>query len=104
MDEVPLRQHTKLFLHRELTVTVLAIEDTLFTDTHVTVTAVVDEMRLLYHATHLDPEEWAPALCTTTVELDPEEPIPLDEDGFCAYLNQLDPQWELVERDDFDLD
>ena len=104
MDEVPLRQHTKLFLHRELTMTVLAIEDTLFTDTHVTVTAVVDEMRLLYHATHLDPEEWAPALCTTTVELDPEEPIPLDEDGFCAYLNQLDPQWELVERDDFDLD
>ena len=104
MDEVPLRQHTHVFLHRELTMTVLAIEDTLFTDTHVTVTAVVDEMRLLYHATHLDPEEWAPALCTTTVELDPEEPIPLDEDGFCAYLNQLDPQWELVERDDFDLD
>ena len=47
--------------------TVLAIEDTLFTDTHVTVTAVVDEMRLLYHATHLDPEEWAPALCQTTI-------------------------------------
>ena len=84
--------------------TVLAIEHTSFTDTHVTVTAVVDDMRLLYHATHLDPEEWAPALCTTTVELDPEEPIPLDEDGFCAYLDQLDPQWELVERDDFDLD
>jgi hypothetical protein len=84
--------------------TVLAIEDTQFTDTHVTVTAVVDEMRLLYHATHLDPEEWAPALCTTTVELDPEEPIPLDEDGFCAYLDQLDPQWQLVESDDFDLD
>jgi hypothetical protein len=84
--------------------TVLAIEHTQFNKTYVTVTAVVDNMRLLYHATHLDPEEWAPALCTTTVELDPEEPIPLDEDGFCAYLNQLDPQWELVERDDFDLD
>ncbi len=84
--------------------TVLAIEHTSFTDTHVTVTAVVDEMRLLYHATHLDPEEWAPALCTTTVELDPEEPIPLDEDGFCAYLDQLDLQWQLVESDDFDLD
>jgi hypothetical protein len=84
--------------------TVLAIEHTQFNETYVTVTAVVDNMRLLYHATHLDPEEWAPALCTTTVELDPEEPIPLDEDGFCAYLNQLDPQWELVERDDFDLD
>jgi len=84
--------------------TVLAIEDTLFTDTHVTVTAVVDNMRLLYQATHLDPEEWAPALCTTTVELDPEESIPFDEDGFCAYLNQLDPQWQLVDTSDYDLD
>jgi hypothetical protein len=43
--------------------TVLAIEHTSFTDTHVTVTAVVDEMRLLYRATRFDPEEWAPALC-----------------------------------------
>jgi hypothetical protein len=52
--------------------TVLAIEHTSFTDTHVTVTAVVDEMRLLYRATRFEPEEWAPALCQTTVELDPE--------------------------------
>jgi len=77
--------------------TVLAIEETLFTDTHVTVTAVVDEMRLLYRATYLDPEEWTPALCQTTIELDPEEPIPLDEDGFCAYLDDLDPQWQLLD-------
>jgi len=79
--------------------TVLAIEDTHFTQTHVTVTAVVDEMRLLYRATRFDPEEWAPALCRTTIELDPEEQIPLDEDGFCSYLDDLDPQWELIERD-----
>jgi len=80
--------------------TVLAIENTQFTDTHVTVTAVVDDMRLLYHATHLDPEEWAPALCTTTIELDPEESIPLDEDGFCSYLNDLDPLWQLLDVTD----
>ena len=77
--------------------TVLAIEHTEITDTHVTVTAVVDEMRLLYRATYLDPEEWAPALCQTTIELDPEEPIPLDEDGFCSYLDDLDPQWQLLD-------
>ena len=80
--------------------TVLAIEDTYFTQTHVTVTAVVDDMRLLYRATRFDPEEWAPALCTTTIELDPEEPIPLDEDGFCSYLDQLDPQWQLLDLSD----
>jgi hypothetical protein len=84
--------------------TVLAIENTLFTDTHVTVTAVVDEMRLLHRATYLDPEEWAPALCTTIIELDPEEPIPLDEDGFCSYLDQLDPQWQIVDTSDYNLD
>ena len=82
--------------------TVLAIEDTHFTQTHVTVTAVVDEMRLLYRATRLDPEEWAPALCQTTIELDPGESIPLDEDGFCAYLDHLDPQWELIDTNDLD--
>jgi hypothetical protein len=80
--------------------TVLAIEDTYFTQTHVTVTAVVDEMRLLYRATRFEPEEWAPALCQATIELDPEESIPLDEDGFCAYLDHLDPQWQLLDLTD----
>ena len=78
---------------------VLAIEDLYFTESHVTITALVDEMRLLYRATRFEPEEWAPALCQTTIELDPEEPIPLDEDGFCSYLDDLDPQWQLVEID-----
>ena len=80
--------------------TVLSIEETLILDTHVKVKAIVDEMRLLYRATHFEPDEWAPALCQTTIELDPEEPIPLDEDGFCAYLDQLDPQWQLPDKDD----
>ena len=80
--------------------TVLAIEHTQFNETYVTVTAVVDDMRLLYRATRFEPEEWAPALCQATIELDPEESIPLDEDGFCAYLNQLDPQWELLDMSD----
>ena len=82
--------------------TVLAIEDISFANNHATVTAVVDEMRLLYRATRLDPEEWAPALCQTTIELDPGESIPLDEDGFCTYLDHLDPQWQLVDTTDLD--
>jgi len=77
--------------------TVLAIENTYFEGNNVVITAVVDEMRLLYRATRLDPEEWAPALCQTTIELDPGESVPLDEDGFCAYLDHLDPQWQLLD-------
>jgi len=84
--------------------TVLAIEDTIIEDSNVTVTAVVDEMRLLYRATYLEPEEWAPALCTATFQLDEGEQIPLDEDGFCGYLDQLDLYWQLVDTSDSDLD
>jgi len=81
--------------------TVLAIEHTSFIDdTHVTVTAVVDEMRLLYRATRFEPEEWAPALCEATIELDPTEQIPLDEDGFCSYLDHLDPDWQVLDLTD----
>ena len=83
---------------------VLAIEDTFIEGSNVTVTAVVDDMRLLYRATRFEPEEWAPALCQATIELDPEEPIPLDEDGFCSYLDQLDPYWQLVDTSDYALD
>jgi hypothetical protein len=78
---------------------VLAIEDTTINGYEVTVTAIVDEMRLIYRSTYLDPEEYAPALCRTSFELDEGEQIPLDEDGFCDYLAKLDPDWELLPID-----
>jgi hypothetical protein len=84
--------------------TVLAIENTTIDGSNVTVTAVVEDMRLLYKATRDDPEEWAPALCTTSFELDPEQPIPTDEDSFCNYLSDLSLNWELVDTSDYNLD
>ncbi len=45
---------------------VLAIEHTVIDGNDVTVTAVVDEMRLIHKSTHLDPDEYAPALCRTS--------------------------------------
>ena len=84
--------------------TVLAIENTTIDGSNVTVTAVVEDMRLLYKATRDDPEEWAPALCTTSFELDPEQPIPTDEYSFCNYLSDLSLNWELVDTSDYNLD
>jgi hypothetical protein len=81
---------------------VLAIEHTTIEDGYVTVTAVVENMRLLYRATYRDPEEWAPALCTASFELDEDEQIPTDEDGFCFYLHKLDLDWQLVDVSDYD--
>jgi len=83
---------------------VLAIEDTCIDGANVTVTAVVEDMRLLYQATRYEPEEWCPALCQTTFSVDPDEQIPTDEDGFCSYLDQLDLHWQLVDTSDYDLD
>jgi hypothetical protein len=76
--------------------TVLAIEDTLIYGTDVCVTAVVDEMRLLYRATHFEPEEYAPALCRAYFSMDEGEQIPTDEDGFCQYLDSLNLDWEIL--------
>ena len=84
--------------------TVLSIEETIINQSHVTVTALVDEMRLIYKATYFDPDEWAPALCTAHFELDPDEQVPVDEDGFCQYLADRDLQWQLVDTSDWNLD
>jgi hypothetical protein len=80
---------------------VLSIEDTTINGDYVTVTAMVDNMRLLYRATRLDPEEWAPALCEATFQLGEDESIPTSEDGFCCYLDHRDVEWQLVDTSDY---
>ena len=79
---------------------ILAIEDTFIDGSNVTVTAVVEDMRLLYRASRYEPEEWAPALCTASFQLDDGEQIPTDEDGFCSYLTNLDLDWEPLDMSD----
>lgn len=78
---------------------ILAIEDTIIDGNDVTVTALVDEMRLLYPATQFDPAEYAPALCTAYFTMDEGEQIPTDEDGFCQYLDSLNLDWQLLPVD-----
>jgi hypothetical protein len=58
---------------------------------------------LLRRATRDDPDQWGPGLCSTSFELADDESIPTDEDGFCSYLDRLNPQWELVDLSDYDL-
>ena len=82
---------------------VLFIENTSIDNNHVTVTAVVEDMCLLRKATRDDPDQWSPGLCSTSFELADDESIPIDEDGFSSYLDQLDPQWQLVDTSDYDL-
>lgn len=83
---------------------ILAIESTSIENNNVTVEAVVNDMRCIYKGSYEDPAEYAPALCSTTFSLDPEESIPLDEDGFCEYLAKLNLDWQLVDTSDWYLD
>jgi len=83
---------------------VLSIHETTTDNNNVTITAMVEDMRLLYKATRDDPEEWCPALCSTSFELDDNESIPLDEDSFCEFLDSLGLQWELVDTSDYYLE
>ena len=83
---------------------VLAVEDTTIKDNYVTVTALVDEMRLLYQATLNEPEEWAPAFCQASFELDEDESMPTSENSFCEFLANKDLDWQLVDTSDWSLD
>ena len=76
--------------------TVLAIESTTIEDDYVTVEAVVDEMRCIYAASYTSPAEYAPALCRASFFLGDEQ-IPVDEDGFCRYLDTCCLDWEPID-------
>ena len=83
---------------------VLAIESTTIKNNDVTVEAMVDDMRCISRATYSHPAEYAPALCIVTFQVDPDEQIPTDEDGFCRYLHSLNLEWQPVDTSDYDLD
>lgn len=83
---------------------VLAIHNFQIADDYCTVEALVEDSVLVYLQTHESPAEYAPGICEAQFALDPEEPIPVDENDFCRYLNSLDLDWRLVEVDNSDLD
>lgn len=80
--------------------TILAIESTDIDELRVRVTAIVENMLLISHQTLEEPAQYAPAICTAEFEMDPEEQIPLDEDGFCNYLDDLDLNWQPIDLSD----
>jgi len=80
---------------------VLAIESTTIKDDLVTVEAIIGDAGLISRGTRWSPPEYAPALCRAVFYLDEGEHVPTNEDGFCSYLDRLDPQWELIDTSDY---
>jgi hypothetical protein len=81
--------------------TVLSIHEFDIRGDNATVTALVDNMRLAHRATHLEPDEWAPAVCSSSFELHQDEQIPTNESDLCQYLTDLDLDWQLVDTSDW---
>lgn len=76
---------------------ILSIDSIHLQDNVVNVTAVVEDMKLLYYATQYDPEEYCPALCSASFEVDcPIETLE-DDDKLIQYLETLDLDWQIVD-------
>jgi len=68
-------------------------------DDRVTVTAVVEDTKLVYPATQFEPAEYGPALCEASFYLDEGELLPSDDEQLIEYLENLNLDWELTLED-----
>jgi hypothetical protein len=69
------------------------------TDDIVEVTAVIEDTKLVYAGSIIDPPEYGPGICKTKFYLDEEEVLPEDEDELISFLESMDLDWELVGDD-----
>jgi len=83
---------------------VLTVESTTIDNDCVTVTAIVDGMKLFCPATLLDPAEYAPALCMASFDLYEDEVLPTDEDELREYLEERSLGWIVVDTSDYYID
>jgi len=83
---------------------VLTVESTTIDNDCVTVTAIVDGIKLFCPATLLDPAEYAPALCMAAFDLYEDEVLPTDEDALCKYLEGRGLSWIVVDTSDYYID
>lgn len=64
------------------------------------VKAVVEDMVKVFSGNKYEPEEYGPALCETSVELEDNELIPSDDDGLIDYLEHLNVDWEVIDPEE----
>jgi hypothetical protein len=63
------------------------------------VEAIVDDMRCVRPASRWEPEEWAPALCTTVVLAESED-WPETEIEQKQWLEDYEPEWIVEDTSD----
>jgi hypothetical protein len=75
---------------------VISIEKIIIDDDYVTVNAIVENMRLRYSSTYYEPEEWEPALSSSSFYLSENEELPTDDEELLNYINSLDLDWNIL--------
>lgn len=75
------------------------VYDVVQEDDRVSVTAVVEDVRLIYPATRFEPEEYGPGLCKAFFYLGDDEILPTDDEELIKFLECLDLDWELISED-----
>ena len=68
-------------------------------DDRVTVTAVVEDTKMVYPATRFEPAEYGPALCEASFYLDEDELLPSNDEQLIEYLENLNLDWDLILED-----
>ena len=67
----------------------------------ITVSAIIEDMILVYNQTLYDPPEYGPALCEASFELDVDEIVPDNEYDLIQYLERLDLDWIVLDTNDY---
>jgi hypothetical protein len=66
-------------------------------DNTIHVEAVIEDFILVSEATLDSPEEYGPAICETSFELEEDEILPDNENELIDFLDKMYLEWKLVE-------
>jgi hypothetical protein len=67
-----------------------------------TVTAIIEDFRVVYPETYEDPCEMGPALCEAEFSLnEDDDDIPTDESELEIFFQDLDLDWREVDQSDY---
>jgi hypothetical protein len=64
------------------------------------VKAVLEDMVKVFSGDRYDPEEYGPALCETSIELEGDDLVPDNDDELIEYLEQLNVDWKIIDPEE----
>jgi hypothetical protein len=77
------------------------IYDVIKSDDSVTIKAIVEDSILVHPSSRIEPDEYGPALCEASFELEENEILPTDEDQLIDYLESLNLDWEVIPEENY---